>query len=200
MLLRLVEAYPEAKTELNYHNDYQLLLAVVMSAQATDRSVNKVTEALFAVVTRPEDLIELGLESLSTMIRSIGLWRSKASNMIVLSQQLLDLHAGGVPATHAELCALAGVGPKTAAVILNVAYGEPTVAVDTHVFRVANRTGLARGKNVAVVEKLFYERYTSDQREKLHQRLILHGRYVCVARAPKCRECCLADLCPRFGL
>ena len=196
ILERLVAAYPEAKTELNYHNNYQLVLAVVMSAQATDRSVNRVTQQLFKRIEKPQDLLELGLEDLSEMIRSIGLWRTKAKNMILLSEQLLARHEGIVPDKHAELCALAGVGNKTAAVVLNVAFGQPYVAVDTHVFRVSNRTGIALGKNVQIVEQQFYDRYTPEMREKLHHRLILHGRYTCVARRPKCNECCLADLCP----
>lgn len=196
MLERLKKAYPDAKTELEYGNHYQLLLAVVMSAQATDRSVNLVTRVIFECVKKPEDLLSMGLEWLSENIRSIGLWRTKAKNMILLSEQLLSRHQGQVPATREALCALAGVGAKTAAVVLNVVYGMPYVAVDTHVFRVSNRTGLAEGNNVATVEALFYERYTEEQRELLHHRLILHGRYVCVARRPKCGVCCLADLCP----
>lgn len=200
MLDNLVIAYPTAKTELVYHNDFQLLIAVVMSAQATDKSVNLVTEKLFKVVKTPEDLLAIGLESVSEMIRTIGLWRSKAKNIILLSEQLLQRHSGCVPSTRDELCALAGVGGKTAAVVLNVVFGLPYVAVDTHVFRVANRTRIASGKNVEIVENTFYELYTPQQREMLHHRLILHGRYVCTARVAKCHECCLFGLCPRVGL
>ncbi|MFE0758787.1 endonuclease III [Inquilinus sp. NPDC058860] len=192
---RLAARMPEPKSELNYHNPYTLLVAVVLSAQATDVGVNKATGPLFAVADTPEKIAALGVEGLSRYIRTIGLYNMKAKNVIALSQILLREHGGEVPRDRAALEALPGVGRKTANVVLNVAFGEPTIAVDTHIFRVGNRTGLARGKTPDAVEKVL-ERVTPD-RWKLHAHhwLILHGRYTCKARKPLCPACPVADLC-----
>ncbi|WP_225770458.1 endonuclease III [Inquilinus sp. Marseille-Q2685] len=192
---RLAARMPEPKSELNYHNPYTLLVAVVLSAQATDVGVNKATGPLFAVADTPEKIVALGVEGLSRYIRTIGLYNMKAKNVIALSQILLRDHGGEVPRDRAALEALPGVGRKTANVVLNVAFGEPTIAVDTHIFRVGNRTGLARGKTPDAVEKVL-ERVTPD-RWKLHAHhwLILHGRYTCKARKPLCPACPVADLC-----
>lgn len=192
---RLAARMPEPKSELNYHNPYTLLVAVVLSAQATDVGVNKATGPLFAVADTPEKIVALGVEGLSRYIRTIGLYNMKAKNVIALSQILLQQHGGEVPRDRAALEALPGVGRKTANVVLNVAFGEPTIAVDTHIFRVGNRTGLARGKTPDAVEKVL-ERVTPD-RWKLHAHhwLILHGRYTCKARKPLCPACPVADLC-----
>jgi len=192
---RLAAVLPEPKSELDYVNPYTLLVAVVLSAQATDKGVNKATKTLFAVADTPEKMLALGEEGLRQHIRTIGLFNSKAKNVIALSRDLVEKHGGQVPQDRDALEALAGVGRKTANVVLNVAFGEPTIAVDTHIFRVANRTGLAPGKTVRAVEDGL-ERITPDQfRRHAHHWLILHGRYVCKARKPACSDCVIADLC-----
>jgi len=192
---RLAARMPEPKSELNYHNPFTLLVAVVLSAQATDAGVNKATGPLFAVADTPEKMAALGVEGVSRYIRTIGLYNMKAKNVVALSEILLKQHGGQVPRDRDALEALPGVGRKTANVVLNVAFGEPTIAVDTHIFRVGNRTGLARGKTPDAVEKVL-ERVTPD-RWKLHAHhwLILHGRYTCKARKPLCPACPVADLC-----
>ncbi|OWJ66601.1 endonuclease III [Inquilinus limosus] len=192
---RLAARMPEPQTELQYSSPFTLLVAVVLSAQATDVGVNKATGPLFAVADTPEKIAALGVEGLSRYIRTIGLYNMKAKNVIALSQILLQQHGGEVPRDREALEALPGVGRKTANVVLNVAFGEPTIAVDTHIFRVGNRTGLAKGKTPDAVEKVL-ERVTPD-RWKLHAHhwLILHGRYTCKARRPLCETCVVADLC-----
>lgn len=196
---RLAARDPAPVTELDYVNAYTLLVAVVLSAQATDVGVNKATRALFRKVTTPEAMLNLGEEGLKAHIRTIGLFNTKAKNVIALSRQLLDRHGGTVPRDRAALEALPGVGRKTANVVLNQAFGEPTIAVDTHVFRVGNRTGLAPGKTPEAVEQNLNR--TVPDRWKLHAHhwLILLGRYVCLARRPKCFECPVADLCAFKG-
>jgi len=185
----------EPKTELQYVNPYTLLVAVVLSAQATDKGVNKATAPLFKTVKTPEQMVALGEEGLTQHIKTIGLYRGKAKNVIALSKLLIEKHGGKVPKDREALEALPGVGRKTANVVLNVAFGEPTIAVDTHIFRVSNRTGLAPGKDVLEVE-LKLEKVVPDQ-YKLHAHhwLILHGRYTCVARKPLCPTCVVRDLC-----
>lgn len=192
---RLAAAIPEPTTELRYTSPFELLVAVVLSAQATDKGVNKATEKLFAVANTPASILGLGEEGLKEYIKTIGLFNSKARNIIQLCARLLDQHSGEVPASRAELEALPGVGRKTANVILNTAFGQHTIAVDTHIFRVANRTRLAPGKNVREVEDKL-ERFTPREHLRdAHHLLILHGRYTCIARKPKCAECVIADLC-----
>jgi endonuclease-3 len=195
LFARLAAALPEPRGELDYVNAYTLLVAVVLSAQATDKGVNKATWGLFAVADTPEKMLALGEAGLKAHIRTIGLFNSKAKNVIALSQALVDEHGGRVPADRAALEALPGVGRKTANVVLNTAFGLPTIAVDTHIFRVANRTGLAPGKTVRAVEdgleRVIPERY----KRHAHHWLILHGRYVCKARKPACDACPIADLC-----
>ena len=192
---RLADADPEPRGELGYINAYTLLVAVVLSAQATDVGVNKVTGPLFRVVDTPEKMIRLGEAKLRDYIKSIGLYRNKAKNVIGLSQMLLDAHGGEVPRDRAALQTLPGVGRKTANVVMNIAFGEPTIAVDTHIFRVSNRTGLAPGKTPDEVERKL-ERRTPDARKlHAHHWLILHGRYVCKARKPDCPACIVHDLC-----
>ncbi|MGK9170159.1 endonuclease III [Inquilinus limosus] len=192
---RLAARMPEPKSELSYHNPYTLLVAVVLSAQATDVGVNKATGPLFAVADTPQKMVALGVEGLSRYIRTIGLYNMKAKNVIALSEILLREHGGEVPRDRAALEALPGVGRKTANVVLNVAFGEPTIAVDTHIFRVGNRTGLAPGKTPDAVERVL-ERVTPDRwKRHAHHWLILHGRYTCKARKPLCPACPVADLC-----
>ncbi|MBB4265736.1 endonuclease III [Roseospira visakhapatnamensis] len=192
---RLAAALPEPRSELDYVNPYTLLVAVVLSAQATDKGVNKATKGLFAAADTPERMLALGEDGVRQHIRTIGLFNAKARNVIALSRDLVDHHGGQVPQDRAALEALAGVGRKTANVVLNVAFGHPTIAVDTHIFRVANRTGLAPGKTVRAVEDGL-ERVTPDRfRPHAHHWLILHGRYVCKARKPACATCAIADLC-----
>jgi endonuclease-3 len=192
---RLSAALPEPRSELDYTNPYTLLVAVVLSAQATDKGVNKATAALFPVADTPGKMLALGEDGLKAHIRTIGLFNSKAKNIIALSRTLVEHHGGQVPATREALEALPGVGRKTANVVLNVAFGLPTIAVDTHIFRVANRTGLAPGKTVRAVEESL-ERITPETyRRHAHHWLILHGRYVCKARKPACPTCPVADLC-----
>jgi endonuclease-3 len=192
---RLRRDNPHPRSELEYSNPFQLLVAVILSAQATDKSVNKVTPALFAAAPTPEALVKLGVEGVSRYIKSIGLYNSKARNLVAAARMLVERHGGQVPRDREALEQLPGVGRKTANVILNVAFGEPTIAVDTHIFRVANRTGLAPGRTPAEVEARLMEVVPPEFRQHAHHWLILHGRYVCKARRPNCPECIIADLC-----
>ena len=192
---RLSDRDPEPKGELDYVNHYTLLVAVVLSAQAPDLGVNKATKALFAKVKTPQAMLDLGLQGLVGHIKSIGLFNTKAKNIISLSEKLIGDYGGKVPKDRAALESLAGVGRKTANVVLNIAFGEPTMAVDTHVFRVSNRTGLAPGKTVLDVEKKLVKGIPDTWMIHAHHWLILHGRYTCLARKPKCHECPVADLC-----
>ena len=192
---RLKEAIPEPETELEYDNVYQLLVAVVLSAQATDAGVNRATEPLFRIVKTPEQMVALGEQKLIGYIKTIGLFRTKARNVIALSRLLVEKHGGEVPHSHAELQELPGVGRKTANVVMNVAFGEATIAVDTHIFRVGNRTGLAPGKNPLEVELRLLKRVPEEYRLHAHHWLILHGRYTCKARKPECPSCVVEVLC-----
>jgi endonuclease-3 len=192
---RLAAARPAPKTELHYRNPYTLLIAVVLSAQATDAGVNKATPALFAAADTPQKMAALGEARVRDLIKTIGLYRTKAKNVVALSKLLIERHGGKVPDNREALEALPGVGRKTANVVLNVAYGEPTIAVDTHIFRVANRTGLARGKTPLAVELKLEKRVPKQYLQHAHHWLILHGRYVCVARRPRCPDCVVRDLC-----
>ncbi len=192
---RLSAADPSPTTELEYANTFTLLVAVVLSAQATDVGVNKATAELFKTVDTPQKMLQLGEQGLIEHIRTIGLFRNKAKNVIALSSQLMERHDGEVPHDRAALEALPGVGRKTANVVLNTAFGEPTIAVDTHIFRLSNRTGLAPGKNVVEVENKLLKRVPEQYRQHAHHWLILHGRYICKARKPDCPSCIVADLC-----
>ena len=192
---RLAVAIPNPKTELEYASPFELLIAVVLSAQATDKGVNKATRQLFPVANTPAAILALGEEGLKFHINSIGLFNSKARHIIALCRQLLEHHDGEVPRTREALEALPGVGRKTANVILNTAFGEPTIAVDTHIFRVANRTGLAPGATVLAVEKRLAITTPKPFLQNAHHLLILHGRYTCTARKPRCVGCPIADLC-----
>ncbi len=196
---RLREANPKPKGELNYINDYTLLVAVVLSAQATDVSVNKATEGLFKTVDTPQKMVRLGETRLRDQIKSIGLYKNKAKNVIGLSERLIAEHGGKVPDDHASLVALSGVGNKTANVVLNIAFGAPTIAVDTHIFRISNRTSLAPGKTPDQVEAQLVRRTPDEFKRRAHHWLILHGRYVCKARKPECPACIVADLCDFKG-
>ena len=196
---RLKSADPEPKGELNYSNVYTLLVAVVLSAQATDVGVNKATKALFKKVDNPTDMIKLGEAKLKQHIRTIGLFNTKAKNVMALSRQLLETFEGKVPETRDELETLPGVGRKTANVVCNIAFGQPTIAVDTHLFRLGNRTGIAPGKTVLEVEKKFEKRVPKLYLRHAHHWLILHGRYVCKARKPECQACIVNDLCNYKG-
>ena len=192
---RLAEANPSPETELAYGNVYQLLVAVVCSAQSTDVGVNKATRALFAEVETPAQMVALGVDGLKAHIKTIGLFNGKAKNVIALSEILVRDHGGEVPADRDALEALPGVGRKTANVVMNTAFGAETFAVDTHIFRVGNRTGIAPGKNVLAVEKALDKKTPAPFRIGAHHWLILHGRYVCKARTPECWRCPVADLC-----
>ena len=192
---RLAAAIPEPKTELRYRSAYQLLVAVVLSAQATDRSVNEATRTLFREAGTPAKMVALGVDGVKRHIRRIGLFNTKAGNVVQLSAQLLEQHGGRVPRERAALEALPGVGRKTANVVLNTAFGEPTMAVDTHIFRVANRTGLAPGKTPRQVEDGLLAATPPEYLRDAHHLLILHGRYRCTARRPACPGCPVADLC-----
>jgi endonuclease-3 len=191
----LRQANPEPRSELEFRTPFELLVAVVLSAQATDRSVNLATRALFRAAATPAAVLQMGEQGLIGHIKTIGLFRTKARNVIGLCRALVDQHGGQVPRTREALEALPGVGRKTANVVLNVAFGEPTIAVDTHIFRVANRTGLAPGKDVAEVEQRLLKTVPQEFRQHAHHWLILHGRYVCVARKPKCWQCGIARWC-----
>ena len=186
---------PEPTTELNYSSPFELLISVILSAQATDVGVNKATAKLYPVANTPETLLALGVDGLKAYIRTIGLYNAKAENIIKTCRMLLDRHDGQVPQTREALEALPGVGRKTANVILNTAFGQPTIAVDTHIFRVANRTGLAKGKTPLEVERRLTRLTPEEFRQDAHHWLILHGRYVCKARKPLCDECPIFDLC-----
>lgn len=192
---RLAAAIPEPTTELNYSSTFELLIAVVLSAQSTDKSVNKATAKLFPVANTPQAILALGETGLKEYIKTIGLFNSKAANIIKLCRQLLDKHGSEVPQTREELEALPGVGRKTANVILNTAFGRHTIAVDTHIFRVANRTGIAPGKNVLDVERKLEKWVPKKHIKDAHHLLILHGRYTCIARKPLCPDCVIEDLC-----
>ena len=192
---RLAERLPEPETELQYCNTYTLLVAVVLSAQATEVGVNRATKELFKTADTPGKMVKLGEAGLVQHIKTIGLYRNKAKNVIALSRMLIEQHGGEVPRDRAALEALPGVGRKTANVVLNVAFGEPTIAVDTHIFRVSNRTGLAPGKDVVEVEKKLEKAVPPEYRMHAHHWLILHGRYVCKARKPDCPVCPVSDLC-----
>jgi endonuclease-3 len=192
---RLKKHTPDPRTELQYVNSYTLLVAVVLSAQATDKGVNKATAPLFKTVKTPEAMVALGEEGLTQYVKTIGLYRGKAKNVIALSKLLIENHGGKVPKDREALEALPGVGRKTANVVLNVAFGEPTIAVDTHIFRVSNRTGLAPGKDVLEVELKLEKVVPDAYKLHAHHWLILHGRYTCVARKPLCPTCVVRDLC-----
>lgn len=192
---RLRDANPNPTTELNYDTPFELLIAVILSAQATDKGVNKATAKLFPVANTPEALYALGEEDLKSHIKTIGLFNSKAKNIIAACRMLIDLHASQVPSEREALEALPGVGRKTANVVLNTAFGEPTMAVDTHIFRVSNRTGLAPGKTPLEVEKKLLRFTPGEFLRNAHHWLILHGRYTCIARKPRCGSCVIEDLC-----
>lgn len=195
IFLRLQAANPNPTTELVYHSPFELLIAVILSAQATDVSVNKATAKLYAVANTPESILALGLDGLKSYIKTIGLYNSKAANILKTCETLIEQHHSQVPNNREALEALAGVGRKTANVVLNTAFGEPTIAVDTHIFRVANRIGLADAKTVDGVEQQLLKVIPSQFKLDAHHWLILHGRYICIARKPKCTECLLRDLC-----
>ena len=195
MFERLREANPAPRTELHYRSPFELLVAVILSAQATDKSVNKATAHLFGAANTPAAILALGVEGLAPYIKSIGLYNGKAKNIIATCRLLAEHHGGAVPRTREELERLPGVGRKTANVILNTAFGEATIAVDTHIVRVANRTGLAPGKTVRAVEDKLLKSVPLEFRRDAHHWLILHGRYVCKARNPACPACHIADLC-----
>lgn len=192
---RLREQRPNPRTELNYSSPFELLIAVMLSAQATDVSVNKATDKLYPVANTAQAILNLGVEGLKTYIKTIGLYNAKAENVIKTCQILVDQYQGQVPETRQQLEALPGVGRKTANVVLNTAFGQPTMAVDTHIFRVGNRTGLAVGKNVLEVEHRLIKVIPKEFILDAHHWLILHGRYCCIARKPKCGECVVADVC-----
>jgi endonuclease-3 len=192
---RLRAANPQPTTELAYQSPFELLVSVVLSAQATDKSVNLATDELFKVANTPQALLALGRKGLERHIKRIGLFRTKAKNLIATCRLLIERHGGVVPRTREELEALPGVGRKTANVILNTAFGEPTIAVDTHIFRVANRTGIAPGKDVLAVETKLTKFTPEEFQRNAHHWLILHGRYVCKARKPECPACLIRDLC-----
>ena len=192
---RLRAANPDPKSELDHGTPFELLVAVILSAQSPDNGVNKATAKLFPVANTPAAIARLGVDGLVPYVQSIGLYRNKAKNIVALAEILLREHGGEVPADRDALERLPGVGRKTANVVLNTAFGQPTIAVDTHIFRVANRTGLAPGKNVDEVERKLLKFVADEFKQDAHHWLILHGRYVCVARSPKCGECAIRDLC-----
>jgi endonuclease-3 len=195
IFMRLRAANPAPRSELEYHTPFELLVAVILSAQATDKSVNLATRTLYPVARTPQALLQLGVSGLEPYIQRIGLYRTKAKNIIATCRLLLEQHGGEVPQTREALEALPGVGRKTANVILNVAFGQPTIAVDTHIFRVGNRTGIAPGKDVLEVERKLLKFTPEEFRQNAHHWLILHGRYVCTARKPDCARCLIEDLC-----
>jgi endonuclease-3 len=195
MLTRWREANPHPETELNFSNPFELLIAVILSAQATDVSVNKATDKLYPVANTPEAIYALGVDGLKTYIKTIGLFNAKAENVIKTCGMLINLHESVVPQDREALEALPGVGRKTANVVLNTAFGWPTIAVDTHIFRVSNRTKLAMGKNVDLVEQKLLKVVPAEFKVDVHHWLILHGRYTCIARKPRCGSCTIEDLC-----
>ncbi|MEQ6889478.1 endonuclease III [Halomonas sp. CS7] len=192
---RLREHNPEPTTELHWSSPFELLAAVLLSAQATDVGVNKATARLFPAANTPQAILDLGLDGLKEHIRTIGLYNTKAENLMKACRILVEQHAGEVPRTRQALEALPGVGRKTANVVLNTAFGEPTIAVDTHIFRVSNRTGIAKGKDVVEVEQKLLRHVPREFRQDAHHWLILHGRYTCLARKPRCGSCVIEDLC-----
>jgi endonuclease-3 len=195
MLTRWREANPHPETELNFSNPFELLISVILSAQATDVSVNKATDKLYLVANTPETIYALGVDALKTYIKTIGLFNAKAENVIKTCGMLINLHSSVVPQSREALEALPGVGRKTANVVLNTAFGWPTIAVDTHIFRVSNRTKLAMGKNVDLVEQKLLKIIPTEFKVDVHHWLILHGRYTCIARKPRCGSCLIEDLC-----
>lgn len=195
MFERLRAANPHPKSDLEYGSPFQLLVAVVLSAQATDKGVNVATRRLFPAAPTPEAMVSLGVAGVEDYIKTIGLFRAKAKNVVTLSHQLLEKHGGEVPRDRAALEALPGVGRKTANVVLNIVFGEPTMAVDTHIFRISNRMGLAPGKDVLAVEHALLKVVPAEFMQHAHHWLILHGRYTCTARTPQCGRCSLTDLC-----
>jgi endonuclease-3 len=195
MFERLRSANPAPRTELHYGSPFELLIAVMLSAQATDKSVNRATPKLFMTANTPAAMLSLGVDGLKPFIKTIGLYNTKAKNIIATCEALVRDHSGSVPQVREALEALPGVGRKTANVVLNTAFGQPTIAVDTHIFRVANRTGLAPGPTVRAVEDKLVKLVPPQYRQDAHHWLILHGRYVCKARAPQCTECIIADIC-----
>ncbi len=192
---RLAASNPAPTTELNYASPFQLLIAVILSAQATDVGVNKATSKLFPLAPTPDKMLALGIEGLTEYVKTIGLYRTKAKNVIATCRMLIELHGGRVPEDRAALEALPGVGRKTANVVLNTAFGQPTIAVDTHIFRLGNRTGLAPGKTVVDVENKLLRITPAEFKKDAHHWLILHGRYICKARKPECERCVVIDLC-----
>ena len=195
ILRRLRAANPHPTTELNFSSPFELLIAVILSAQATDKGVNKATDKLFPVANTPQAILALGVDGLKEYIKTIGLFNSKAENIIKTCRDLIEKHHGEVPEDREALEALAGVGRKTANVVLNTAFGHPTIAVDTHIFRVCNRTGFAPGKDVVKVEEKLIKVVPAEFKVDVHHWLILHGRYTCVARKPRCGACMIEDLC-----
>ena len=195
ILKRLCAANPHPTTELNFNSPFELLIAVILSAQATDKGVNKATDKLFPVANTPQTILALGVDGLKEYIKTIGLFNSKAENIIKTCRDLIEKHHGEVPEDREALEALAGVGRKTANVVLNTAFGHPTIAVDTHIFRVCNRTGFAPGKDVVKVEEKLIKVVPAEFKVDVHHWLILHGRYTCVARKPRCGACIIEDLC-----
>ena len=195
ILKRLRAANPHPTTELNFSSPFELLIAVILSAQATDKGVNKATDKLFPVANTPQAILALGVDGLKEYIKTIGLFNSKAENIIKTCRDLIEKHHGEVPEAREALEALAGVGRKTANVVLNTAFGHPTIAVDTHIFRVCNRTGFAPGKDVVKVEEKLIKVVPAEFKVDVHHWLILHGRYTCVARKPRCGACIIEDLC-----
>lgn len=195
ILTRLRDQNPHPTTELNYSSPFELLIAVILSAQATDKGVNKATEKLFAIANTPQTILALGVDGLKNYIKTIGLYNSKAENIIKTCRDLIEKHHGEIPQNRTALEALAGVGRKTANVVLNTAFGQPTIAVDTHIFRVSNRTGFAPGKDVVKVEEKLLKVVPDEFKVNVHHWLILHGRYTCIARKPRCGSCIIEDLC-----
>jgi endonuclease III len=195
ILTRLREQNPHPTTELNFSSPFELLIAVILSAQATDKGVNKATDKLFPVANTPQAILKLGVDGLKEYIKTIGLFNSKAENIIKTCHDLIEKHDGKVPEDREALEALAGVGRKTANVVLNTAFGHPTIAVDTHIFRVANRTGFAPGKDVVKVEEKLNKVVPDEFKIDVHHWLILHGRYTCIARKPRCGSCIIENLC-----
>ncbi len=195
ILTRLRAQNPQPTTELNFNSPFELLIAVILSAQATDKGVNKATDKLFSVANTPQAVLDLGVEGLKEYIKTIGLYNSKAENIIKTCRDLIEKHNGEIPQTRETLEALAGVGRKTANVVLNTAFGQPTIAVDTHIFRVSNRTNFAPGKDVVKVEEKLLKVVPDEFKTDVHHWLILHGRYTCIARKPRCGSCLIEDLC-----